>query len=282
MAKKQMGGSSANNKSSSTRTKKPAASQKTATKKSTASVTKSASAKAKVAPKPKAAARSKKETILEIADTAVVKQVSDKVVSSIKKSEHWHTLLFALIVILAAYFSYQATSQMGSQQVAQPTGQPEATQTPAPVQEAAQPAFNFPTDYAWLTQNIGSDLTLAPGESGELVLSVKNTGKATWYRDGENPFRLGTLQPENEHMPFMAASVIGEDQLREAVNRNRVEMEQQTVAPGEVANFRLNVKAVNWDNQPLAKGRYLITVGFLVEGKGTLSKNPLTWIVNVR
>lgn len=281
-----MGGSSASKKSSSAKpakSVKAAAPRKTTTKKSTtAAAPKPASTKARSAAKPKATAKSSKDTILEIADTAVVRQVSDKVVGSIRKSEHWHTLLFALVVIFAAYFSYQASSQMGHRQVDTPAPTASVSQTPTPEPVVEQPTFNFPVDYAWLTQNIGSDLTLAPGESGELVLSVKNTGKATWYRDGENPFRLGTLQPENEAMPFMGASVIGENQLREAINHNRIEMEQKAVAPGEVANFRLNVKAVNWENQPLAKGRYVITVGFLVEGKGTLSKNPLTWIVNVR
>ena len=227
-------------------------------------------------------AKAAKHSVLNIADHAV-RKVSANLGQNLKKSEHWHVVGFTVLVIVAAYLSYQYSVQDAAtpapQEVATiPTPAP-TTSAPAEVEEVA---FHFPNDYAWLTQNISDDVTIAAGESAQFEITIKNSSKATWYRDGENPFRLGIVEPANGTFPFMAASVIGENQTRVAPNRNRVEMMQEQVATGETATFRMDARAVDWNGNPLAVGRYAFVVGFLVEGKGSLVRQPLTWVMNVR
>lgn len=225
------------------------------------------------------------KSILDISENGVIQQVSEKINSNIRKSEHWHALFFALVVILAAYFSYQAGNPVPiskkdvttDSSVNQVPKTPESTATSSIVYD-----FNFPTDYAWLTQQIGDDVNVAPGGSGEFTLQVKNTGKATWYREANTAFRMGTLNPTDEEMPFMASSILADGSARTAIGKNRVEMMQEQVAPGEVATFKLKVTATDWNGVALKPGSYPITVGFMVETKGSLSKQPLVWLMNVR
>jgi len=221
-------------------------------------------------------------TILEIADHATIKQVSEKITNSVKQSEHWHALLFAIIVILAAYFSYSATATRVAVVTPQTnTDDQQATIAPVKTDDVVY-SFNFPSDYAWTTQKVSDDLTLAPGETGHFTIQIRNTGSATWYRDAVNAFRMGTLQPTDALIPFMAGSVLDTGKINDAPNRNRIELEQAKVAPGEAATFDMQVKASDWAGKALAPGRYTVTVGFMVEGKGSLSKQPLTWVLNVK
>lgn len=231
----------------------------------------------------KSSAKSEK-SILDISENGVIQQVSEKINSNIRKSEHWHALFFALVVILAAYFSYQAGNPVPISKTDTNTGSvDQVPKTPEPpTSSTIVYDFNFPADYAWLTQQIGDDVNLAPGGSGEFILQVKNTGKATWYREANTAFRMGTLNPTDEEMPFMASSVLADGSARTAVGKNRVEMMQEQVAPGEVATFKLKVTATDWNGVALKPGSYPITVGFMVETKGSLSKQPLVWLMNVR
>jgi hypothetical protein len=241
----------------------------------------------KSTPKSKAeSVASSKNAVLDIADHAVVKKVSETITHNIKQSEHWHAALFVIVVILAAYFSFQASNGSYNAPTKTPVAnnQQPATNTPTtntPVETPVEAVF--PTDYAWLTQVVGEDVSVAPGGTGEFILRLKNTGKATWYRDTAQAFRLGTVDPADAPFPFMAASVIEESgKTRPAVGRNRVEMLQKQVAPGEMATFRLQVQAADWNGTALKPGSYKFTVGLLVEGKGSLSKKPLVWRLNVK
>ena len=229
-------------------------------------------------------AKSTKPSVLNIADHAV-RKVSENIGHNLKKSEHWHTVFFAILVIAAAYFSYYATLQDDEPQPVATTNEEEEAVVP-PVEEEEEDEtvveFNFPNDYAWLTQDLSPDVTVAAGEAVSFEIVIKNSGKATWYRDSAAAFRMGTLRPTDSIVPFMASSVIGENQTRLLPNKNRLEMMQAQVAPGETANFKIEGRAVDWNNLPLKPGRYAFTVGFMVEGKGSLSKQPLTWVLNVR
>lgn len=274
-------------------TKKPVAKKST---KATAPKTaeKKVAKSAKLSTKSVAKAESKKVTkkapvkseksILDISENGVIQHVSEKINSNIRKSEHWHALFFALVVILAAYFSYQAGNPVPISKNNTTTGSGnEVVKTPEPTGTSSIVYdFNFPTDYAWLTQQIGDDVNVAPGGSGEFTLQVKNTGKATWYREANTAFRMGTLNPVDEEMPFMASSILADGSARTAIGKNRVEMMQEQVAPGEVATFKLKVTATDWNGVALKPGSYPITVGFMVETKGSLSKQPLVWLMNVR
>lgn len=231
----------------------------------------------------KTSVRKKTSSILEIADNAVpMEMAAETAKPSVKRSEHWHAGLFALVVILAAYFSYQGSNSMVQEPKDNTPVVEETTETEEEETPVAVPTFNFPNDYAWLTQVVGDDLTLAPGASGEYTIQVRNSGEATWYRDETNAFRLGTLEPTDAAAPFMIASVLSEGGTKAAPNRNRVEMMQAKVAPGETATFKVAATAKDWNGNNLKPGTYRFTVGFMVEGKGSLSKRPLTWLMNVR
>lgn len=260
-------------------TKKPVAKKYAAKRKSTKSVD-VIEVNKQNAPKPNA-----KQTVLEIADNAVVGKVKEKIKSNIKQTEHWHAGIFALFVIFGAYLSYQFLGQQNYEQPVVTVDDGEV------VDETQQPAngdveivydFNFPQDYAWLTLDIGEDVNTTPGGEGVFELRVRNSGEATWYRDADQAFRLATLDPADAQIPFVASSVLEDGSSRPVVNRNRIEMMEKEVAPGEVATFRVQVKATDWRGVELAPGSYPMTVGFLVEGEGSLSKNPLTWLLNVR
>lgn len=223
-----------------------------------------------------------KKTVLEIADHAMVQKVKEKVKTNIKQTEHWHAGIFALFVIFAAYLSYQL---VGEHKYATPTpvDQTPVVEDQKPVtQQLTVNDFSFPQDYAWITLDIGGDVNTAPGGEGTFELKVRNSGTATWYRDAKFAFRLGTLDPADVQIPFVASSVLADGSTKPALNKNRIEMMESQVAPGEVATFRVQVKATDWKGAELAPGSYPITVGLLVEGEGSLSKNPLTWLLNVR
>ncbi|MSU75962.1 hypothetical protein EXS54_00580 [Patescibacteria group bacterium] len=69
----------------------------------------------------------------------------------------------------------------------------------------------------------------APGGSGQLEVSLRNTGTCTWYSNGANPVRLGTQNPRD--LPFRFADAGW-------LSPNRVALAEQSVAPGQVGHFR--------------------------------------------
>ncbi len=69
----------------------------------------------------------------------------------------------------------------------------------------------------------------APGGTGRFEIDLKNVGACTWYRQGPEPVRLGTQQPQDGAFRFADGSWL---------SPNRVPMLEDSVAPGQVAHFR--------------------------------------------
>lgn len=69
----------------------------------------------------------------------------------------------------------------------------------------------------------------APGGTGRFEIDLKNVGTCTWYRQGSEPVRLGTRQPQDGAFPYADGSWL---------SVNRVPMLEDSVAPGQIGHFR--------------------------------------------
>jgi hypothetical protein len=90
--------------------------------------------------------------------------------------------------------------------------------------------------YSASWQEQSDNLTLYPGEEKTVWIDIKNTGNVPWYRDGDQPVRLGTTSPTDRHSGF----AVGDEWLED----NRIEMVQWSVEPGDIARFRFSMKGI--------------------------------------
>lgn len=115
--------------------------------------------------------------------------------------------------------------------------------------------------YSWETQNISVNADLAnmlPNQKATVTYTVKNTGSYIWERDGTNPVRLGTSNPQDRNSSFCDATWLG--CTRPAV------MAEASVPSGGTATFSFIIKA------PSHTGEYREYFKPVVEG--------LTWLPN--
>ena len=93
--------------------------------------------------------------------------------------------------------------------------------------------------YSWQYISQGSDKNLwriNPGETATLTLTAKNTGTATWFKDGPFPVRVGTTNPQERQSSFADSSWI-------ASNRPVGQPQNISyVAPGETVTFSWKIK----------------------------------------
>lgn len=73
------------------------------------------------------------------------------------------------------------------------------------------------------------NITMKAGGRYTATVVMKNTGSATWYRDGGNPVKLGTQDPQDENSVFLGS--------------NRVVLNQSQVLPNRAGVFRLFLTA---------------------------------------
>jgi hypothetical protein len=136
--------------------------------------------------------------------------------------------------------------------------------------------------YAWRYLGTSSDPTMNAGDKTELEVRFKNIGSETWHRDGNRPFRLGTMKPRDGIPPLELFSVGGDPNHPEALGRNRIAMMQAVVAPGEIAEFRIAIKTSDWNDRPLSPGKYRLYFGLVVDGEKWLTRNqPIWWDITV-
>lgn len=83
----------------------------------------------------------------------------------------------------------------------------------------------IPTDY------------MHPGERLFVDLTVKNTGSVTWQRDGANPMRLGTIDPQNHYTPYCDITWINCHRL--------ASLTEASVAPGATGHFQFYMAVPN-------------------------------------
>ncbi len=109
------------------------------------------------------------------------------------------------------------------------------------------------------SKTTGVDLTnLSPGQKVWVGILAKNTGTATWYRDGLYPVKMATASPNDRQSPFCDVSWAG-------CNRP-ARLTQASVAPGETADFGF------WYVAPATKAVYREYYSLVAEG--------LTWLNN--
>ncbi len=89
---------------------------------------------------------------------------------------------------------------------------------------------------AWAGQNFGSQ-AVEPGQSIQLELKLRNTGKTTWRRDGQTPVRLGTSRTKDRSPAFIREDLTGNNPSGWAT-ANRISLVESTVAPDEIGTFR--------------------------------------------
>ena len=73
--------------------------------------------------------------------------------------------------------------------------------------------------------------TLRPGQTRTIYATIKNTGSATWYRDGANPLHLGNSSPQDRGSVLTAGQNI------------RWNLRSVSVRPGRTGVFALQVTA---------------------------------------
>lgn len=128
----------------------------------------------------------------------------------------------------------------------------------------------------WMGQS--DHVELYPGEEKTVWIDFKNTGEAIWYRDGDNPVRLGTDR-EKDH----ASEIYVEDAGWLAPNR--IEMSQWSVKPGETARFKFTVKSQATEGvvreyfRPVIEGlRWLEDMGVYIEVKTNSASYAADWV----
>ncbi|MFA7308965.1 MAG: NBR1-Ig-like domain-containing protein [Patescibacteria group bacterium] len=89
-----------------------------------------------------------------------------------------------------------------------------------------KPSFD---DFAFVAQSAFP--TMTPGSTTQVWIEVKNTGSTTWQKGGATPVRLATANPR--------------DRISQFTNSNRVQLDQDSVAPGQNGRFTFTVTAPN-------------------------------------
>lgn len=103
--------------------------------------------------------------------------------------------------------------------------------------------------------------TVHPGERLFVTLTGVNTGSQTWWRDGVNPPRLGTVWPPDHSTPYCDTSWLG---ISAYCNRAASTVES-SVPPGGTFTFQFYTAVPNtlgqyWEHfQPVLEGRAWMT-----------------------
>ncbi len=126
--------------------------------------------------------------------------------------------------------------------------------------------------YTWqfVGQAADKDLTkLSPGEEFNVSLTVRNVSNFVWYRNGNNPVRVGTTHSWDRTSIFATSSWLGPNRP--------VGISQGTdqVAPGQTVTFSWNMKAPN------TYGVYREYFSFLAEGRTWMNDPGVNYYINV-
>jgi len=111
--------------------------------------------------------------------------------------------------------------------------------------------------------------SLTVGETGSVTVSVKNTGTATWYKDGVYPINLGTSSPLDRASVFATDSWFGD-------NNRPAKLQEESVAPNSLGTFVISLKA------PSTPGEYTEPFRLVAEGFSWLSGPEISWTILVR
>ena len=117
--------------------------------------------------------------------------------------------------------------------------------------------------YLFISESPG-EITLAPNETSTLWINLLNNGDTTW---NQYLFNLGTVHPKDRDSLFATSSWL---------SLNRIAMTDMSVAPGETAHFKFEIKA------PQNSGVYYEYFRPLVEGKAWLPDIGIYWKITVK
>lgn len=98
---------------------------------------------------------------------------------------------------------------------------------------------NYSGSYSWnivAQQYAGGDTVVAPGGQETLTVRAKNTGTATWYKDGDYPVRLATVDPRNRGNSTFYYNTW-------AAPARPAALQETSVAPGGTGTFTFTVQA---------------------------------------
>ncbi len=128
---------------------------------------------------------------------------------------------------------------------------------------------------AWAGQS--GNPTLQKNESAKFTVNFRNTGTTTWQKNGATPMRLGTLRAQDRVPAFIRDDVPGRN-TSGWLKENRVEMVQDTVAPGETGTFNF------WYTVPSDKaaGTYKEYFGLVQDNYVWLPDLGVFWEITVR
>lgn len=123
-----------------------------------------------------------------------------------------------------------------------------------------QGAFNVQAaQFAAEVVSTPGPITVKSGLSGEFSVAVKNTGSVVWSNGGANAVKLGTIRPRDRISGFYHETWLSQNRA--------ATMQETSVAPGQVANFRLMATAAGFE------GRLVEHFGLVAEG--------ITWFESV-
>jgi len=110
-------------------------------------------------------------------------------------------------------------------------------------------------------------LDLVSGQREQVWVEIANTGSSTWYKYGDNAVHLGTSESLDRESVFYDANTW--------LTPNRIEMVQDSIAPGETARFAFKIKA------PMNGGHYKEYFRPVVEGVTWMNNQGIYWQWNV-
>ena len=123
-----------------------------------------------------------------------------------------------------------------------------------------------------VSKNANPNLT--QGQSYNFVVKFKNTGQNTWQK---NTIYLGTDQPRNRIPEFDCTNLQNSSETTHWTSSNRIEMQEDNVAPGEIATFSF------WMSVPnnLGLGTYGESFRIVDTDSSWIEDSLVTWDVNV-
>jgi hypothetical protein len=108
---------------------------------------------------------------------------------------------------------------------------------------------------------------MKPGETRKMSIKFKNIGDTLWQKDGFNALHLATDRNKDRISLFYDSISWLSD--------NRINMVENEVKPGEIAQFEFEVRA------PMSVGKYKEYFGLVAENKTWLNDMGVYWELNV-
>lgn len=168
------------------------------------------------------------------------------------------------IRLAAENYSWMKGGELHLQIHSQPKEQPRITLPERKGEEKQEETATIYRDTSYAAQFMisGGSLELEPGETTSYRIGFKNVGQTTWQSSGNRFVSLYTIDPNYRASRFASTRVAA---LNDGwISKYQIQMEQQKVAPGQLAFFDFDLTA------PTTPGDYT--------EKFRLAAEDFTWI----